>query len=42
VMTLSTDLQRLADEFRLTAPDYFLYVRTLVDRVPRGVAEAYS
>jgi len=39
-VTLSTDLNRLADEIRLAAPHYFLNVPTLLERVRRGVDEA--
>ena len=38
-LTLSTDLTRLADEIRLAAPNYFLNVPTLLERVRRGVEE---
>ena len=38
-VTLSTDLNRLADEIRATAPHYFLNVLTLLERVRRGVEE---
>lgn len=34
---LSTDLNRLADEIRASAPHYFLNVPTLLERVKRGV-----
>jgi len=37
--TLSTDLNSLADEIRLAAPNYFLNVPTLLERVRRGVEE---
>jgi long-chain acyl-CoA synthetase len=37
VLTLSTDLAKLADEIRLSAPHYFLNVPTLLERVKRGV-----
>src|ERR1700719_2167077 len=40
VVTLSTDLNRLADEIRLSAPHYFLNVPTLLERVRRGVDDA--
>src|SRR6266852_1692282 len=40
VLTLSTDLHRLADEIRLASPHYFLNVPTLLERVRRGVEEA--
>lgn len=40
VLTLSTDLNRVADEIRLTAPNYFFNVPTLLERVKRGVEEA--
>ena len=42
VTTLSTDLNRLADEIRLTAPHYFLNVPTLLERVRRGVEDAVA
>jgi len=37
VLTLSTDLNKLADEIRLSAPNYFFNVPTLLERVKRGV-----
>ena len=42
VLTLSTDLNRLADEIRVAAPHYFLNVPTLLERVRRGVEDALS
>jgi len=42
VLTLSTDLTKLADEIRLSAPHYFLNVPTLLERVRRGVEDALS
>src|SRR5258708_4074949 len=42
VLTLSTDLARLPDEIRLSAPHYFLNVPTLLERVRRGVEDAMS
>jgi long-chain acyl-CoA synthetase len=42
VLTLSTDLNKLADEIRLASPHYFLNVPTLLERVRRGVEEAFS
>lgn len=42
VLTLSTDLTKLADEIRLSAPHYFLNVPTLLERVRRGVEEALA
>ncbi len=42
VVTLSTDLNHLADEIRLTAPHYFLNVPTLLERVRRGVEDAIA
>ena len=42
VMTLSTDLTKIADEIRLSAPHYFLNVPTLLERVRRGVEEAMA
>ncbi|HEY2121119.1 MAG TPA: AMP-binding protein [Candidatus Acidoferrum sp.] len=41
-LTLSTDLNKLADEIRLAAPHYFMNVPTLLERVRRGVEEAIS
>jgi|SRR5579871_2712113 long-chain acyl-CoA synthetase len=37
--TLSTDLNKLADEIHIAAPNYFLNVPTLLERVRRGVEE---
>lgn len=37
--TISTDLNKLADEIRIAAPNYFLNVPTLLERVRRGVEE---
>ncbi|MGC2816153.1 MAG: AMP-binding protein [Candidatus Acidiferrum sp.] len=42
VLTLSTDLTKLADEIRLASPHYFLNVPTLLERVRRAVEEAMS
>jgi long-chain acyl-CoA synthetase len=42
VLTLSTDVSKLADEIRLAAPHYFLNVPTLLERVKRGVEEQLS
>jgi long-chain acyl-CoA synthetase len=39
VLTLSTDLSQLSDEIRLSAPNYFLNVPTLLERVRRGVLD---
>jgi long-chain acyl-CoA synthetase len=41
-VTLSTDLNRLADEIRLAAPHYFLNVPTLLERVRRSVDDAIA
>ena len=41
-VTLSTDLNKLADEIRLSSPNYFLNVPTLLERVRRGVEENLS
>lgn len=41
-LTLSTDLNKLAEEIRLAAPHYFLNVPTLLERVKRGVEEAIA
>lgn len=42
VLTLSTDLNKLSDEIRLTAPNYFFNVPTLLERVRRGVEDAMA
>jgi long-chain acyl-CoA synthetase len=42
ILTLSTDLNKLADEIRLASPNYFLNVPTLLERVRRGVKEAVA
>src|ERR1700686_3759261 len=42
VLTLSTDLNKLAEEIRLSAPNYFLNVPTLLERVRRGVLDSIS
>jgi long-chain acyl-CoA synthetase len=41
-LTLSTDLNRLADEIRVASPHYFLNVPTLLERVRRGVLDAIA
>lgn len=41
-LTLSTDLNRVADEIRVTSPHYFLNVPTLLERVRRGVLDAIA
>ncbi|HEX8763860.1 MAG TPA: AMP-binding protein, partial [Candidatus Acidoferrum sp.] len=41
-LTLSTDLNKLADEIRLSSPHYFLNVPTLLERVRRGVEGALA
>lgn len=41
-LTLSTDLNKLADEIRVSSPHYFLNVPTLLERVRRGVEENLS
>ena len=41
-LTLSTDLNKLADEMALAAPHYFLNVPTLLERVRRGVEDNLS
>jgi long-chain acyl-CoA synthetase len=41
-LTVSTDLNKLADEIRLSSPNYFLNVPTLLERVRRGVEENLS
>ncbi|MGH9747981.1 MAG: AMP-binding protein, partial [Candidatus Acidiferrales bacterium] len=40
VLTLSTDLSKLSDEMKLAAPDYFLNVPTLLERVRTKIEEA--
>jgi long-chain acyl-CoA synthetase len=40
VLTLSTDLNKVADEIRLSAPHYSFNVPTLLERVRRGVEDA--
>jgi long-chain acyl-CoA synthetase len=40
LLTLSTDLNKVADELRLSAPNYFFNVPTLLERVRRGVEDA--
>src|SRR5579859_2041960 len=40
--TLSTDLNKLAEEIRIAAPNYFLNVPTLLERVRRGVEESIA
>jgi long-chain acyl-CoA synthetase len=42
ILTLSTDLNKLADEIRMASPNYFLNVPTLLERVRRGVEEAIA
>src|SRR5712672_2933981 len=42
ILTLSTDLNKLADEIQLASPNYFLNVPTLLERVRRGVEEAIA
>src|SRR6202049_3382343 len=42
VLTLSTDLNKLADEIRLSAPNYFLNVPTLLECVRRGVLHSIT
>jgi long-chain acyl-CoA synthetase len=42
VLALSTDLNKLADEIRLSTPNYFLNVPTLLERVRRGVLDSIS
>ena len=41
-LTLSTDLNKLADEIQMAGPHYFLNVPTLLERVRRGVEENLS
>ncbi|HLZ91950.1 MAG TPA: AMP-binding protein [Candidatus Acidoferrum sp.] len=42
VLTLSTDLSKLPDEIRVSAPHYFLNVPTLLERVRRSVEDALA
>src|SRR5277367_4843958 len=39
VLSLSTDLAKLADELKVASPNYFLNVPTLLDRVRRTIQE---
>jgi long-chain acyl-CoA synthetase len=39
ILTLSTDITRLSDELKLAAPDYFLNVPTLLERVRAKIEE---
>ena len=39
VLTLSTDLTKLADELKLAAPDYFLNVPAVLERFRAGIEE---
>jgi long-chain acyl-CoA synthetase len=39
VLTMSTDLTKLADEIRAAAPDYFLNVPALLERIRIGVGD---
>lgn len=41
-LTLSTDLNKVADEILLASPNYFLNVPTLLERVRRGVEDAIA
>ncbi len=41
-LTLSTDLNRLADEIQIASAHYFLNVPTLLERVRRGVLDAIA
>jgi long-chain acyl-CoA synthetase len=42
MLTLSTDLNRLADEIQIASAHYFMNVPTLLERVRRGVEDALS
>jgi len=42
VLTLSTDLIRLADEIRMAKPHYFLNVPTLLERIRTGVEREFE
>jgi long-chain acyl-CoA synthetase len=42
VLTLSTDLNKVAEEILLASPNYFFNVPTLLERVRRGVEEAIA
>ena len=42
ILTLSTDLNQLAEEIRLASPNYFLNVPTLLERVRRAVEEGLA
>jgi len=41
-LTLSTDMNKLADEIQHSSPHYFMNVPTLLERVRRGVEDAIS
>ena len=42
MLTLSTDLNRLADEIQISSAHYFMNVPTLLERVRRGVEDALA
>lgn len=42
VLTMSTDLTKLADEMRLAAPNYFLNVPALLERVRSGIEDGLN
>jgi long-chain acyl-CoA synthetase len=42
VLTMSTDLNKLAEELKIAAPDYFLNVPTLLERVRTKVEEVIA
>jgi long-chain acyl-CoA synthetase len=42
VLSLSTDLSRLADELKIAVPDYFLNVPTLLERVRAKIEETIN
>lgn len=42
VLTMSTDLNKLTDEMKLAAPNYFLNVPALLERVRQGIEDQMS
>ena len=40
VLTMTTDLNKIADDMKLAEPDYFLNVPALLERVKRGIRRA--
>jgi long-chain acyl-CoA synthetase len=42
VLTINTDLNRIKQDLELTAPDYFLNVPTLLERIRTGISDQIS